>query len=58
MSKYTIRVSYLATLDVTVEGDFNDEGEALDKAQDIAEETDIQQFTLGAEKESQILRVE
>lgn len=53
--RYTIQLNYLATINVTVEGDFNDEGEALSKAREIAEDADINQFSLGEEKESRIL---
>lgn len=53
--KYTIQLNYLATINVSVEGDFNDEGEALNKAREIAEDADINQFSLGEEKESRII---
>lgn len=53
--KYTIQLNYLATINVSVEGDFNDEGEALSKAREIAEDADINQFSLGEEKESRIV---
>lgn len=53
--KYTIQLNYLATINVSVEGDFNDEGEALSKAREIAEDADINQFSLGEEKESRII---
>lgn len=36
----------------------NDEGEALDKARDKAEDADIREFTIGSENESRILRTE
>lgn len=53
--RYTIQLSYLATINVSVEGDFNDEGEALGKAREIAEDADINQFSIGEEKESKII---
>lgn len=53
--KYTIQLNYLATINVSVEGDFNDEGEALSKAREIAEDADINQFSIGEEKESRII---
>ena len=55
--RYTIQLNYLAAINVTVEGDFNDEGEALSKAREIAEDADINQFSIGEEKESRILQV-
>jgi len=51
--KYTVELNYNASIVVTVEA--NDEGEALDKARNIAEESDIEQFTITNERESQIL---
>lgn len=54
-SKYTIRLNYKASITVTVEGDFPDEGVALDKARNIAEEADIREFNIGEELESKIL---
>lgn len=51
--KYTIRVNYNATM--TVDVDAEDEGEALDKARNIAEDADIRQFTIGGERESQVV---
>jgi hypothetical protein len=51
--KYTIQLNYNASIvvDVTAEN----EGEALDKARDIAEDADMHQFTIGSENESRIL---
>lgn len=54
MRKYTIQLNYNAS--IVVEVNANDEGEALDKARDKAEDADIKQFTIGGERESQILR--
>lgn len=54
MQKYVIEMNYNASIIVEVEA--NDEGEALDKARDKAEDADIRQFTLGKENESKILR--
>jgi hypothetical protein len=53
MSKYKIRLNYNASIVVDV--DAKDEGEALDKARNKAEEADIKQFTICGEKESQII---
>lgn len=57
MKRYTIEFNYKASIVVNVEGDFNDEGEALDKAREIAEDADINEFTIGEEKESKILNL-
>lgn len=57
--KYTIQLNYNASIivDVTVDGNSqNAEGEALEKARNIAEDADIREFTIGSERESQILR--
>ena len=56
MHKYTIQMNYNASIVVEVMG--NDEGEALDKARDKAEDADIRQFVIGSENESRILRTE
>lgn len=52
---YTITFSYKANITVDVTGDFHDEGEALDAARTIAEDADINEFSLGAELESRIV---
>jgi hypothetical protein len=56
--KYTIKLNYNASIIVDVEVDETPdaEGKALEKARDIAEDADIREFTIGAEKESEILR--
>ena len=58
MKKYTIQLNYNASIivDVEVENTPNAEGEALEKARNIAEDADILEFTIGNERESQILR--
>ena len=56
-NKYTIEFNYNASIVVDVEGEFRDEGEALDKAREIAEDADINEFTIGEERESKILNV-
>lgn len=56
MHKYTIQMNYNASIIVEVIA--KDEGEALDKARDMAEDADIREFTLGSENESKILRTE
>jgi hypothetical protein len=53
MGKYKIQYNYNAS--IIVEVDANDEGEALEKGRNIAEEADIKQFTICGEKESQII---
>lgn len=55
--RYTIEFNYNASIIVDVEGEFHDEGEALDKAREIAEDADINEFTIGEERESKILNV-
>jgi hypothetical protein len=54
MRKYTIQYNYNAS--IVVEVNANDEGEALEKGRNIAEDADIKQFTIGNERESQIIR--
>lgn len=56
MANYTIQMNYVASIVVNVSG--NDEGEALDKARDKAEDADIREFTIGNELDSKILRTE
>ena len=56
MRKYTIQMNYNASIIVEVLA--NDEGEALDKARDKAEDADIRQFTISSENESRILRTD
>lgn len=59
--KYTVQLNYNASIivDVMVDGNNqNAEGEALEKARNIAEDADIREFTIGSERESQILRHE
>ena len=51
---YTIQMNYNAT--ITVDVDAKDEGEALSKARELAEEADIKEFSICGERESQILR--
>lgn len=56
MARYKVECNYTASIIANVEA--NDEGEALDKARDYAEDADIRQFTIGGERESRILRTE
>jgi hypothetical protein len=56
MNKYTIQMNYNASIVVEVYAD--NEGEALDKARDKAEDADVRQFTIGGEGESKILRTD
>jgi hypothetical protein len=53
MSKYTIQYNFNASIVVDV--DAKDEGEALEKGRNIAEEADIKQFTICGEREAQIV---
>ena len=57
MSQYTIKLNYNASYTVTVEGDFRNEGDALDAARNMAEDADMSELTIEDEKESQILEV-
>ena len=53
--RYTIEFNYKASITVDVEGDFKDEGEALDKAKEIAEDADPNEFSIGEEMETKII---
>jgi len=53
MGRYTIQYNFNASIVVEVEG--KDEGEALEKGRNIAEEADIKQFTICGEREAQIV---
>lgn len=57
MSKYTIKLNYIASYTTTVEGDFRNEGDAFDAARQQAENADMNEFTIGDEQVSQILEV-
>jgi hypothetical protein len=57
MSRYTVQLNFTATFTTTVEGDFRNEGDALDAARAQAEEADMDEFTIGEEQVSQILEV-
>jgi hypothetical protein len=50
---YTIELNYNARITIPVEAD--DEGSALDKARNIAEEADMSDFILTEEKESRVV---
>lgn len=56
--KYTVQLNFKASIivDVEVENSPNAEGDALEKARNVAEDADIREFTIGNELESQILR--
>lgn len=51
---FTIQMNYNASLIASV--DAEDEGEALDKAREWAENADISEFTIGQEQRAVILR--
>lgn len=51
MAKYQVKLNFIASLTTVV--DANDEGEAYDKARNIAEDADMNQFVLGMERESE-----
>ena len=57
MSKYTIKLNYTASYVTTVEGDFRNEGDALEAARNKAEDADANEFVIGDEQVSQILEV-
>lgn len=50
MHKYNVRLNYVATFEVTVEAE--DEGQAYDKARDLSENADMNQYMLTSERES------
>lgn len=50
---YNIELTYLANIVKSVEA--NDEGEALEKARNLAEESDINEFVIVEERESRVL---
>ena len=53
MSKFKIQLNYNASYTTEVEA--KDEGEALEKGRNIAEEADIKHFTICGEREAQIV---
>jgi hypothetical protein len=56
MGKYEITLNYDATFHVIVEA--KDEGDAYDKARNLAENADMNEFMLGVEKESRCNYIE
>ena len=56
MSIYTVEIAYNAKFIATVEA--NDEGEALHKAREVAEETDADEFILTEERDSKIISID
>ena len=57
MAIYTIRLNYTASFTTTVEGDFRNEGDALDAARAQAEEADLNEFTIGDEQNAKIISI-
>ena len=53
MATFIIQCNYNAS--IVVEVDAKDEGEALEKARNKAEEADLKEFVICGERESQIL---
>ena len=53
-NRFTIRLNYDASY--TAEVVAENEGEALDKARNMAEDADMKEFVICGERESQILR--
>ena len=57
MARYTIRLNFTATYTATVEGNFKNEGEALDAVRRQAEDADADEFVIGDEQNANILEV-
>lgn len=57
MAKYTIKLNYTASYTTTVEGEFRNEGDALEAARVQAEDADMNEFVIGDEQQSQILEI-
>lgn len=55
MAQYTIEINYRVTTTQVVEA--RDEGEALDKARDLADETDLSDMLISEELESKVVNV-
>ena len=55
MARYTIEINYKASINVDVDG--MDEGDALAKAREIAEEADMKEFVFSNELESRVVSV-
>ena len=55
--RYVIRLNYTATYTAVVEGDFRNEGDALDAARNQAEDADMNEFSLEEEGRAEILEV-
>lgn len=56
MSFYTVKIEYKAYYMATV--DAKDEGEALHKAREMAEEADAEEFVLTEENDSRIVSID
>lgn len=56
MTKYHIKLNYECSIEVETMGE--DEGDALGRAREIAENSDMSEFVITSEKESQVLSVE
>lgn len=57
MARYTIKLNFVASYTAVVEGDFRNEGDALDAAREQAEDADINEFVIGEETSAQTLEV-
>ena len=57
MSRYTIKLNMKATYIAVVEGEFRNEGDALEAARNQMEDADPSEFTIGDEQACQILEV-
>ena len=56
MNNYTVEINYITSITLQVEA--NDEGEALHKARELAEEAPMSSFSVVEETNSQILQVQ
>lgn len=55
MAIFTVKINYLATITKTVEAE--EHGEAFDKARTAAEESDMKEFSIIEELDSEIVGV-
>lgn len=56
MAKYVIELNYMAA--ITLEVEANEEGEALQKARDLAEQAPMSSFSIIEEEASRIINVQ
>ena len=58
MTTYTIKLNMTATYIAVVEGEFKNEGEALEAARNQMEDADPSEFNFCDEQECKILRID